>query len=100
MKESISTDYETYREIMHELLSPIQVDGLDADMVKRLYESKAVYLENLRLKCFKELNGNPTTHFTTQDYALIIEAIHETKVHLRDLILTTVAKHLANRKVS
>ena len=95
-----ATDYETYREIMGELLSPIMPEGLDLDTLKRLYESKAVYLENLRVKCFWEINKNPLTFFTTSDYTLILRAIKETSHQLRHLILAAVNSQLAKRKVS
>jgi len=94
------TDYQTYKEIMGELLNPIMAEGLDLDTLKRLYESKAVYLENLRLKCFWEINKKPMTFFTAQDYALILRAIAETKNQLRHLILAALNSQLDKRKVS
>lgn len=100
MKGSQATDYATYKEIMGDLLSPIMAEGLDLDTLKRLYESKAVYLENLRLKCFWEINKNPETHFDTKDYSLILKAIYETRKQLRHLILVAVTAQLDKRKVS
>lgn len=44
MQDLRSTDYDTYKEIMGELPKPIIADGLDLETLKRLYESKAVYL--------------------------------------------------------
>lgn len=82
-----STDYETYQEIMSELIKPIIGDDLDTDTLKRLYESKAVYLENLRIKCFTEMNGDQSSHFSKDDYNLILNAIQENKKHVRSLIL-------------
>ena len=74
-KKPLSTDYETYREIMGELLSPIMADGLDGDTLKRLYVSKSVYLENLRMKCFIDLNKeNSRSYFTWKDYEIIVKA--------------------------
>lgn len=96
MRNQRSTDYETYREIMGELLRPIEVSGLDVDTLKRLYESKLVYLENLRVKCFLELNG-ASGHFTMDDYTLILRAIGETNRHLRDLILVHITSKLKQR---
>ena len=98
--EPTITDYATYKEIMGELLSPIVGQGLDVDTLKRLYESKAVYLENLRLKCFWEINTGRKSHFTKDDYILILKAIQETRQELRKLILIAVARNLAKRKVS
>ena len=100
MKGSQATDYATFKEIMGELLNPIMAEGLELDTLKRLYESKAVYLENLRVKCFWEINKNPRTFFSTQDYQLILRAIAETRNHLRHLILAAVNSQLAKRRVS
>ena len=99
-KRNLSTDYETYREIMGELTNPIISDGLDFDTLKRLYVSKSVYLENLRMKCFVELNKESSqSYFTWQDYEIIVKAIAETQNHLRNLILVAVSTNLDRRKV-
>lgn len=88
MKPGTPTDYETYHEIMGDLLSPIRSDGLDPETLKRLYESKLVYLENLRSKCFFAMNVRPAQgYFTLEDYQVILKAIVQTRLHLRDLIL-------------
>ncbi len=100
MGDWAATDYETYREIMGELLKPILAEGLDGETLKNLYESKAVYLENLRVKCFTELNHRKQTHFTWRDYQLILDAIRETRQHVRSLILTSLHGSLGQRKVS
>ena len=100
MTELHSTDYETYREIMGELLKPILAEGLDPETLKSLYESKAVYLENLRVKCFKELNGKRDSHFTWDDYALVLRAIEENSQHIRQLILLVVHEKLERRLAS
>ena len=100
MKDSRATDYETYREIMDELLNPIMAEGLEMDTLKSLYESKSVYLENLRIKCFWELNSGKKTHFEWEDYHLILRAITENKNHIRKLILLNVTTGLDRRKVS
>ena len=98
-----NTDYATYREIMDELLRPISSDGLDTDTLKRLYESKLVYLENLRIKCFRAIN-NPTldkneSYFTLDDYSLIVKAISDTRGHLRHSMLVAISGNLSRRKV-
>lgn len=90
------TDYETYREIMNDLLKPIASDGLDDDTVKRLYESKIVYLENLRVKCFRDMNSGRETHFTKDDYKLIIEALKQARDHLRGVVLGVINTRLRN----
>ena len=100
MSEPLATDYETYREIMGELLKPIMAEGLDPETLKSLYESKAVYLENLRIKSFKELNGVSQSHFSWNDYHLILRAIAENRQHVRQLILVTVSKKLSSRLAS
>src|SRR5690606_501045 len=98
MKKRASTDYATYREIMGELLRPIDGRGLDVDTLKRLYESKLVYLENLRVKCFREINGVEESPFTLSDYELILDAVHQTGRHLRELILMAIMHNLQRRK--
>lgn len=92
------TDYETYREIMSELLRPISASGLDDDTLRRLYESKLVYLEKLRAKCFWEMNTSIDTHFTHEDHALILEAALLTKTHLREIVLLTITNKIAKAK--
>ena len=100
MAKGASTDYETYREIMNELLQPISATGLPDDTLKRLYESKMVYLENLRVKCFRELNNEKfTSHFSQGDYQLILKAIQQTRQHLRDLVMLVISANLAKRNV-
>ncbi len=94
-----STDFETYREIMGELLKPINEQGLDPDTLKRLYESKAVYLENLRTKCFMELNSGKETFFSWDDYLLILRAIKENRKHVRALILLVFNEKLSSSRL-
>ena len=93
-------DYETYREIMNDLLQPISGEGLDSETLRRLYESKLVYLENLRLKCFREINSGRQTHFTADDHTLIVKALGETTRHLRQIVLLAITDNLAKRQVS
>ena len=101
MRYPEAIDYETYLEIMCELEAPIISKGLDVETLKRLYESKAVYLENLRVKCFREINSSSTgTCFCGEDYRLILNAIKETKGQIRSLILMEVRNHLDRRKAS
>lgn len=101
MKVPKLTDYETYKEIMGELLNPIVSGDLDNETLKRLYESKAVYLENLRAKCFWEINTQKSqSHFTHDDYVLILRAIQETRSQVRHLILSSISENLSKRKVS
>ena len=98
MKAYTPTDYSTYREIMEELLRPISAEGLDFDTLKRLYESKLVYLENLRTKCFYEMNRkNLDGYFSIEDYRLILDAIDRTHKHLRDLIFLALSYALEVR---
>lgn len=97
MKKDLSTDYETYKEIMGDLLRPIEGKGLDIDTLRRLYESKLVYLENLRIKCFLEINGGGAGYFTIEDYQLILKAVGETNAHLRTVMLGEITSNLARR---
>jgi hypothetical protein len=94
-----STDFETYREIMDDLLRPIASEGLDEDTLKRLYESKLVYLENLRQKCFVEINSESICHFTKDDHALIIGAIKNTRLQIRDLVLLSIQCNLSRLSI-
>ena len=98
MKFGVVTDYQTYREIMDELLSPIIATDLDAELVVRLYQSKLVYLENLRTKCFMEINSQGTSLFSHDDYKLILEAQRQTKQYLRHTMMTAISQNLAKRK--
>jgi hypothetical protein len=99
MRKNRSTDYATYREIMGELVRPIEAEGLDLETLKRLYESKLVYLENLRVHCFYELNSKKGGHYTIADYQLILKAVSETNRHLRELILVAMTTKLKKRSV-
>jgi len=100
MRTNDQTDYATYKEIMGELLGPIQAVDLDVDTLKRLYESKLVYLENLRVKCFYEINANCQSHFDVDDYELILHAVKETNRHLCEIVLIAITGNLKNRKIS
>ena len=96
MTKKPQTDYETYREIMSDLLKPIAADDLDVDTLKRLYESKLVYLENLRVKCFRDMNSGKVTHYTQDDYRIIVEASVQTRKHLRGVVLNAINARLGN----
>ena len=87
-------EFDTYREIIDELLQPIPSEGLDSDTLKRLYQSKAVYLENLRIRCFREMNHMRKDSFSREDYGLILAALQTTHSHLRDLVLSEVESSL------
>ncbi len=91
-----ATDYETYTQIKWELHRPIQEEGLDVETLKRLYESKLVYLERLRLKCFMAINQAPQTLFTVQDYEYILIALQSTKAQVRQLVRSALEKSLCN----
>mgnify|MGYP006276363717 CR=1 FL=1 len=93
-------DHATYREIMGDLLQPISSEGLDFETLKRLYESKVVYLENLRVKCFKEMNSDRGSLFTAEDHALILKAAAEANRQLRQVVLLAITDNLAKRQVS
>lgn len=95
MNQEFATDYESYRELMEELLLPIQGHGLSSDTLKRLYESKLVYLENLRLKCFREMNdGSERAMFRPSDYERILLAQARTKEHMRLVVVGLITSTL------
>ncbi len=98
MKAEHKIDYETYKEVMGELALPIEVKGLDSDTVKRLYESKLVYLENLRVNCFRDINSKGQSRFTIADYELVLLAIHVTRTHLRESILQVISERIEKKK--
>lgn len=100
MDDCQTIDYETYRAIMDELLSPIDGESLELDTLKRLYESKLVYLDSLRTKCFLDMNNNRSGFFQMEDYELILKSISNTKSHIRKLVISAVSSGLASRKVS
>lgn len=82
-----NTDYVTYRQIATDLHLPICETGLDRDTVKKLYESKWVYLESLRTRCFVEINRRESgSLFSLDDYREIVEAQKKTVFHMRELI--------------
>lgn len=99
MSKGIATDYETYQQIIDQLLRPIESAGLDVDTLKRLYESKYVYLENLRVKCFFEINNPKKSPFKQNDYELILQALAMTRNHLHDLVIATLSDKLSRRKI-
>ena len=87
------TDYESFQEIIDDLMKPIRGDGLAVETVVRLYESKLAYLENVRIKCFRDINhakGDNRQKFQTQDYELILAAIDLTKKTLKLTVLSSV----------
>lgn len=98
MKFDVITDYQTYKEIMDELLTPITGEGLDPDLLVRLYQSKLVYLENLRTKCFMEMNKNLDSLFGPGDYSLILKAIGQTHSHLKQTMVLAISQNLSKRK--
>jgi len=90
-------DYETFKEIEGDLLRPLVGEGLDLETLSKLYQSKLVYLCNLRSKCFMDLNRSESPVFTADDLELIVKAIHLTQNHLRNLILTAMEESLSKR---
>lgn len=92
--------YDAYIEIKSELVKPISDNGLDGQTVKRLYESKAVYLENLRIKCFREMNHfrHRDDGFNEDDYQFILNAAKINRNHLRSHIMTHIKDSLGTIK--
>lgn len=93
------SDYESFHEILDDLMKPIRDDGLNVETVIRLYESKLAYLENIRIKCFRDVNARTlrkeSNGFQVQDYELIIAAIDLTRKTLKYTILTSVRESLS-----
>ena len=58
----------------------------------RLHESKVIYLENLRVRCFKELNLEGVAHFSWDDYNYIVLALEECRATTRSLVIHSVKK--------
>lgn len=88
--------YELYRELLEELLSPIET-ALSVDVRYELYLSKLVYLENLQEQCFRSVNTNSSCEtspeingFNQTDMKTIQDAIATTHEHLRSTILEAV----------
>ncbi|MBP9708538.1 MAG: hypothetical protein KBD78_12920 [Oligoflexales bacterium] len=101
MNAQTKKDYETFKEVSSELLNPIDPMGLDAETLKRLYESKYVYLENIRGKCFRNMNQvKPYSLFSQEDYQLILSARDATNFQLKKLILVEMHTKLGRRKAS
>ena len=94
MQDYCPTDYNTYKEIAHELMLPIEGNDLDVQTLKSLYESKLIYLKTLRLSCFREINGKKQTKFQLADYKNILKAIDKTNAHLHDLIVLAVSSSM------
>lgn len=99
--------YEFYRELVEELLSPIEPE-LDAHVRYELYLSKLVYLENLQEQCFRSVNSGRAAAeqctmveqrekacFTPQDLRTIRQAIDATHGHLRATILEALNRCLS-----
>jgi len=93
-----ATDYETYQEIMSDLLRPIEARSIAGEVLVRLYQSKLVYLENLRTKCFYEMNAAfGEGKFTSNDYALIVEAIRSTRANIKVAVLAAIEENIGRR---
>ena len=92
---SANLDYSTYKEVSGDLLSPIASEGLDVDTLKRLYLSKLVYLNNIREKCFRDVNTDKTP-FKVEDLEHICKAIKSTNQHLRELVVSKLTIAIEN----
>ncbi len=87
-------DYNVYKELEADLICPIESPTLNKDITVRLYESKLIYLENLRVKCFKDMNMNSSSKFTTEDYNFILKAKQITNAYLKEVILDIIKENL------
>lgn len=94
MKKSYVEAYETYTQIQWELHRPIDNEDFDYETLKRLYESKILYLESLRVKCFLAINQhNSTRTFTIKDFQNILLALQTTKEQLRNLVENSCSRY-------
>jgi len=100
MTNITGTDYETYKEIMDELRNPIVANGLEPDILVRLHESKIIYLENLRVRCFKEINIQSEAHFSWEDYNYIVLALEECRAMTKNLVILSVNNYLSDKKIA
>ncbi len=82
---SYAKDYATYSQIKWELHRPIHEDGVDYETLRRLYESKIIYLERLRVQCFYAMNQNSPNEFSMHDYNCIFLALQTTKAQAQKL---------------
>ena len=89
-------DYNVYKELEADLICPIDSPALSKDITVRLYESKLIYLENLRVKCFKDMNMNHNSKFTADDYNFILKAKKITNSYLKEVILDIIKENLNN----
>lgn len=88
-------NYDLYRDIADDLSS--QVDQkLEPEVRYELYQSKLVYLTNLQIQCFKQINlAGSKSQFQNSDLANIILAIEMTHKQMRDTVLEAMDKCLA-----
>ncbi len=96
---SFKKEFDSYHEIRSDLQLPIAAEGLDSDTLIRLYESKLVYMENLRAKAFYDINRPAQLAlFSLKDYSHIIESIKITKTHLKTVMLGEIRNVIQSRK--
>ncbi len=92
-------EYTAFCQIRPDLLLPITGEGIDGDTLVRLYESKLVYLENLREKAFMDINSRlAERYFQNGDYLGILEAIEITKLQLKEVMIGEIRHSLGRRK--
>jgi hypothetical protein len=101
--QSSDISYELYKELVDELLTPIE-PSLDLNVRYELYVSKLVYLENLQEQCFRSVNSGvqsapPTKSrcktFSTSDLQTIQDAISATNDFMRETILEALESRLS-----
>lgn len=87
MDPNTDQDYRIFKDIVGDLLSPIN-DDLDAVTKKHLYKSKLVYLHHLRERVFRLINrDNLTAPFQREDLDTIISAIQKNNSFLKELYI-------------
>lgn len=96
-QEPSEISYELYKELVDELLTPIE-QSLDLNVRYELYLSKIVYLENLQTQCFRSLNSsnkNSKNKFSGDDLTIIHNAIASTHNYMRETILEALELRLS-----
>jgi len=96
-QEPSEISYELYKELVDELLTPIE-HSLDLNVRYELYLSKIVYLENLQTQCFRSRNRSrqqKKNKFSGEDLTIIRDAIASTHKFMRETILEALELRLS-----
>jgi hypothetical protein len=86
--QDTKVSYELYRELAGELCAPIDDVNMGLELRHELYLSKLVYLQNLQVQCFKNINSSQQKDclYDVSDLENIYHAIQVTEEFLKDTI--------------